>query len=69
MKYRMNNTNNSSEHLGNSNYKNKNSHRKIWFNPPSCKLTNINIGKYFLNLIEKHFQKTSSKVKYLIKTL
>ena len=27
----------------------KNRKRKIiWFNPPFCRLTNINIGKYFL---------------------
>ena len=31
------------------------SRKIIWFNPPFCKLTNINIGKYFLNLINKHF--------------
>ena len=28
----------------------------IWFNPPFCKLSNINIGKYFLGLINKHFK-------------
>ena len=56
----MNNTNNSNDHLGNSNYKNLNRHKKIiWFNPPFCKLANINIGKYFLNLIDKHFQKNN----------
>ena len=27
-----------------------------WFNPPFCKLSNINIGKYFLGLISKHFK-------------
>ena len=58
----MNNTNNSNDHLGNSNYKNKNRHGKIsWFNPPICKFININIGKYFLNLIDKHFEKTTSE--------
>ena len=36
---------------------NKNRHRNIiWFNPPFCKLSNINIGKYFLSLISKHFK-------------
>ena len=36
---------------------NKNTHRNIiWFNTPFCKLSNINIGKYFLNLINKHFK-------------
>ena len=43
----------------NNNHKNK--HRKIiWFNPPYGKLSNINIGKYFLTLINKHFQKNNS---------
>ena len=36
--------------------KNRN-RRVIWFNPPFCKLTNINIGKYFLNLLDKHFNR------------
>ena len=48
-------------HTDNSNHKNKNRHIKIiLFNPPFCKLTNINIGKYFLNLIDKHFPKNNS---------
>ena len=35
----------------------KNRNRKIiWFNPPFCRLTNINIGKYFLKLVDKHFK-------------
>ena len=29
----------------------------IWHNPPFCKLTNINIVKYFLNLSGKHFNR------------
>ena len=34
----------------------RNKKRKIiWFNPTFCKLVNINIGKYFLKLIDKHF--------------
>ena len=37
--------------------KNKNSKRKIiWFYTPFCKLANINVGKYFLRLIDKHFK-------------
>ena len=36
---------------------NKNRHRNIiWFNPPFCKLSNINAEKYFLGLINKHFK-------------
>ena len=38
-----------------SNRRGKNRNRKvIWFNLPFCKLTNINIGKYFLNLLDGH---------------
>ena len=43
----------------NNNYDQKNENRKrkiIWFNPPFCKLANINVGKYFLRLIDKHFK-------------
>ena len=29
----------------------------IWFNPPFSKSVSTNIGKYFLNLLEKHFHK------------
>ena len=36
----------------------KNRYRRvIWFNFPFCKLTNINIRKYFLNLLDKHFNR------------
>ena len=28
----------------------------IWLNPTFCRLTSINIGKYFLKLIDKHFK-------------
>ena len=58
----MNKTNNSNDHLGNSSYKYKNRYRKIiWFNLPFSKLPNINIRKYFLNLIDKHFLKNHHK--------
>ena len=43
----------------NNNYVQKNKNRKrkiIWFNPPFCKLANIDVGKYFLRLIDKHFK-------------
>ena len=56
--YRMSDTSNNNNNIRNNNYKNKNRYRKIiWFNPPLCKVININIGKYFLNLIDKHFKK------------
>ena len=29
----------------------------VWFNPPFWKLTNINIGKYFLHLLDKNFNR------------
>ena len=50
--YRRNNgTNNVNIDKINKNF-NKNRHRNFtWFNPPFCKLSNINIGKYFLSLI------------------
>ena len=36
----------------------KNRNRKVvWFNPPFCRLANINIGKYFLHLLDKHFNR------------
>ena len=38
----------------------KNRKRKIiWFNPTFCKLVNINMGKYFLQLIDKHFNQNN----------
>ena len=38
-------------------YDHKNKKIKIiWFNPPFCKLASINVGKYFLKLIDKHFK-------------
>ena len=34
----------------------KNRNRKVvWFNPPFCRLAKINIDKYFLHLLDKHF--------------
>ena len=41
------------------NKENRRKNRKkkiIWFNPPFCRLTNINIGKYFLKLVDKYFK-------------
>ena len=36
----------------------KNRNRKVaWFNPPFCRLTNINIGRYFLHLLDEHFNR------------
>ena len=36
----------------------KNRNRKVvWFNPPFCWFANINIGKYFLHLPDKHFNR------------
>ena len=41
-------------------YSNKNRSRKcIWFNPPYCKLVRCNIGKKFLDLVDKHFPKNN----------
>ena len=39
-------TNINNNHIRNNSYKNKNLLRKIiWFNPPFCKFSNLNIGK------------------------
>ena len=41
----------------NKKYSLKNRKRKIiWFNPTFCRLASINVGKYFLKLIDKHFK-------------
>ena len=43
----------------NNYYDQKNKNRKreiIWFNPPFSKLANIDVGKYFFRLIDKHFK-------------
>ena len=37
---------NDNDNIRNNNYKNKN-RKIISFNPPLCKLSNINMGKYF----------------------
>ena len=50
-------TNEITKESNNYDQKNKNRKRKIiWFNPPFCKLANIDVGKYFLRLIDKHFR-------------
>ena len=43
----------------NNNYLNRRRRNRkvIRFNPPFCKLTNIYIGKYFLHLLDKHFNR------------
>lgn len=44
--------------LTNQNIKNRTKHRKrkvIWFNPPYSKLSKIDIGSFFLRLVDKHF--------------
>ena len=41
----------------NKKYGHKNRKRKIiWLNPPFCRLASINVCKYFLKLIDKHFK-------------
>ena len=58
-KNRGNNGTNNNLNMDNKISKNikKNRHRNIiWFDPPFCKLSNINIGRYFLGLISKHFK-------------
>ena len=56
----------------------KNRKRKItWFNPLSCRLDSINVGKYFWKLIDKHckhdnilhkiFHRKMLKISYALK--
>ena len=48
----------------------KNRKRKIiWFNPPFCRLANINIGKYFLKLVDKLFKHGNKLHKIFNRTL
>ena len=47
-------------HMNKENTKCSQKIRKIiWFNPTFCKRVNINIGKYFLKLIDKHFNRNN----------
>ena len=39
--------------------KNRKKRKSIWFNTSFCKLVNINVGKYFLKLIDKHFKQNN----------
>ena len=51
-------------------YSKKNRKRKIiWFNPHFCKLASINVGKYFLKLIDKHFKHNNKHKIFNWKTL
>ena len=53
---KMSNKNNLYMNKENTKCSQKNRKRKIiWFNPTFCTLVNINVGKYFLKLIDKHF--------------
>ena len=62
--YKLDNDNNIS-----SNKKKLSIGRKkvIWFNTGFCKLSNIDIGKYFLKLIDRHFNKENPLNKTFIK--
>ena len=77
---RMNNNNNNNDNELDTNKENTNCNNKInccqnrkgkilWFNPPFCKLGNINIGKYFFQLIDKHFNQYIILHKILIRKL
>ena len=51
---RLNNTSNGNNNGRSSRNLKKDKHRKrnvIWFNPPFCKLSTIDIGKYFYFII------------------
>jgi len=52
----------------NKNTNNRKRKRKlIWFNPPYCRSVSTNIGKKFLQIIKKHFNKERSISKYVNK--
>ena len=52
----------------NQNKRKKNRNRKcIWFNPPFCKSVKTNIGRKFINLIDKHFNRNSNLRKIINK--
>ena len=53
--YRRGEINNNNKHKENNDYRNINRKKKIRINLPLCKLSTIRIGKYFKNLIDKHF--------------
>ena len=53
-------------HKENTKYSKKKKNRKrkiIWFNPTFCRLASINVGKYFLKLIDQHF----NQIEWLLK--
>ena len=55
-----NNLNKGNSKCDNQQVSRKNRKRKIiWFKPTFCKLVNINIGKYFLKLMDKHFNQNN----------
>ena len=39
--------------------KNKRKRTRIWFNPPFCKSVKTNLGKVFIGLVKKHFDKNN----------
>ena len=77
-----NNDNNRNSSNGNCSYRigernnDTNTNRKswkrkrkvIWFNSAFCKLSTINIGKYFHSLIDKHFQNDNPLNKFFVET-
>ena len=63
--YRMDNTDNNNNHIEKI-LRNKNRRKKEKrFNSPFCKLSNDDIGKYLLDLIDKHFKKDNPLSKIL----
>ena len=55
-KEKVPNGNNNNKEINKENRRKNRKRKIIWFNPPFCRLTNINIEKYFLKLVDKHFQ-------------
>ena len=58
--------NDSNKEINKENRRKKRKREIIWFNPPFCMLASINVGKYFLKLVDKHFKHDNKLHKYLI---
>ena len=48
---------NKTNNRDNSGRRKKRTRKVIWFNPPYSKNVKTNVGKYFIQLIQKHFTK------------
>ena len=54
-KYKLNYSNNENNMAAQQNNKRKRTRKIIYFNPPFCESVQTNIGREFLNLVDRHF--------------